>query len=451
MPGKMTKGFRMLRRIRFEYRQISHDLRRGLLLRPLLIALGFGVLAMLLTELESRLFSEASRESLRAFFPGDAASAQVVLGSIAGSVMTVISVVYSILVVALSLASMQFSPRVLSGFLGDAVSQLVLGVFLGTFTYCILVLRAVHGEPAPFVPVAAVSGAVLLALLSIGALIFFIHHIAREIQANHLVDRIAEETCEVIRQVLPEREGGEKRSVEAHSAEEAPEEGDTVAAPSSGYVQLIDEDSLAALAEEMGAQVVVLVGAGEFAVEGAPLLRVSPAKTLSESLRERLLAAFDIGAIRTLQQDFEFGFRQVVDIGLKAISPAVNDPSTAVTCIDHLGRMLACVASRGEAPAALRGARGVLWRRRQNFLSALDLSFHQMRQYGKGDMAVSLRVVRALHQVAPLVRDSAARERLWFHGRLVRDALAPGFHVEEKRELLARVEALREALQVPAE
>jgi uncharacterized membrane protein len=441
----------MLRRIRFEYRQISHDVRRGLLLRPLLIALVFGVVAMLLTELESRLFSERSRESLRAFFPGDAGSAQVVLGSIAGSVMTVISVVYSILVVALSLASMQFSPRVLSGFLRDAVSQTVLGVFLGTFTYCILVLRAVHGEPAPFVPVTAVSGAIVLALVSIGALIFFIHHIAREIQANHLVDRIAEETCEVIRQVLPEREAVAAGSVGAQAVEEAPSEGETVAASASGYVQLVDEDSLAALAEEMSAQVVVLVGAGEFAVEGAPLLRVVAGKALSAGVRGRLLAAFDIGAIRTLQQDFEFGFRQVVDIGLKAISPAVNDPSTAVTCIDQLGRMLACVASRGEAPAALRGARGVLWRRRQDFLSALDLSFHQMRQYGKGDMAVSLRIVRALHQVAPLVGAPALRERLWFHGRLVREALAPGFHAEEKRELLSRVEALREALRLPAE
>lgn len=433
------------RRIRFSLRQFFHDIGTGLIVRPGGIALGFAAVALLLTELESSLFPASLQETLRAFFPGDAASAQSVLGSIAGSVMTVISVVYSILVVALSLASMQFSPRVLAGFLRDPVSQIVLGIFLGTFTYCLLVLRAVHGEPNPFVPVAAVSGGVLLALLSIAALIFFIHHIAREIQANHLIGRVADDTIEVIDEQLPE---ALQPNEELPEAREVPEEGALLPAPSSGYVQLLDEDSLAAIAEAHKLRIVILVGAGEFAVEGAALLLVHPASALTPTLRARLWAAFDLGEIRTLQQDFEFGIRQIVDVGLKAISPAVNDPSTAVTCIDQLGRLLARIAQKRPQPMVVQQGGGELWRRRQGFLSALDLAFNQMRQYGKNDMAVSLRMIRVLHQIAQVTSIRSYRERIWFHGRMIVDALGTSFHPEERRELEARSEALKELLGV---
>lgn len=371
---------------------------------------------------------------LSAFLATEPGSAQVLLATIAGAVMTVVAVVYSILLVALSLASMQFSTRILAGMLRDRVAQNTLGLFIGTFVYCVLVLRAVHGDPQPFVPGVAVGGAVLLALSSLAGLVWFIHHIVSAIQANQLVHRIAVETEAVIDDVFRVSQSPEGPSKEDPVLPSIPADASLVPSDRSGYIQLIDVAGLAAIG---AARVQVLRPMGAFVAAGLPLLAVSPAPT--DVQRAAALRAVDIGAMRTMQADVEFGIRQIVDIALKAISPAVNDPSTAATCIDHLGRLLVRVAQRQPAPIEHGGV--VVPHATQSDL--IDLAFEQLRQYGRADMAVALRIMRALGEVASVTKQAAARRRIELHARLIEAAARTHFAPEDCDELARRYAVVR--------
>lgn len=419
-------------RLRFAWQQLGYDLDSGLISRPLAIlaacaALGAGVPAAELAwlpELSARLATEPS-------------SAQAVLSTVAGSMMSVVSVVYSILLVALSLASMQFSTRVLASMLRDRVSQNTLGLFLGTFVYCLLVLRAVHTEPAPYVPGVALALALVLALSSLVGLVYFIHHTARGIQANHLVNRLATETEAVIDDVF--RAPWTDTTVDL-----VPPPcigGQAVVADRSGYIQLVDVAGLAAVAGP-ARRIQLLRAMGSFAPAGAPLLRAAhvgadPAARAGVLTPEEVraaLACFDLGPSRTMQQDVEFGIRQVVDVALKAISPAVNDPSTAATCIDHLGRVLIRVA--GRAPVPFDG--GSVLTLPPTHADLVDLAFEQIRQYARTDMAVALRLMRTLADVAYAMRSPAAKARIVLHARLVEAAARANFPPEDTDELARR-------------
>lgn len=424
--------------VRFALAQLGYDLRSGLLFRPAVWIFGFGALGVVMPPVEALFFAGVS-----AWLAAEPATAQVVLGTLAGSMMSVVSVVYSILLVALSLASIQFSTRILAGMTRDKVSQNTLGLFVGTFVYCLVVLRSVHTDP-PFVPGLSLTIAMASALTSLGALVYFIHHIIRSIQANHLVDRIATETEAVIDEVFgavvaaagtssAEYSSAEPESVESKLRASGVAVG-VVTAESSGYVQLIDAGALRAVAAA-GHPVVVDRPMGSFAVEGLPLAHVggTPSETLLAAVRD----AFDLGPVRTMQSDVEFGFRQIVDIALKAISPAVNDPSTACTCIDHLSRLLVRAA---RYPAI--GSSPSLELRPVRHGDLVDLSFEQIRQYGKTDMAVALRLLRAMGDVASVLRDEDGRARLQMHARVLERSVRGNFSEEDCEELGRRFQTV---------
>ena len=185
-------------------RTAMYSLRGGFLVRPLLISVALGVLGAALSSLEEA-FPLLSAWVPSILFPShtDPQVAQIVLATIAASIMTVVSIVFAILLMTLTLASMQFSPRILFSFVKDRVTQWTLGIFLGTFAYCMAALPAARSVPHPFAPVATVTGAMLLAVTCVAWLIFFIHHISQAISVNHIVDRIAGETEEVIDEIMP--------------------------------------------------------------------------------------------------------------------------------------------------------------------------------------------------------------------------------------------------------
>lgn len=410
---------------RFVWRQRWFDLTSGLLFRPGLIIVALGLLGVLVPPLEARLLPHAS-----AWLGTEPASAQVLLGTVAGSMMTVISVVYSILLVALSLASMQFSTRVLGGMMRSRVSQHILGLFAGTFVYCLVLLRSVHVDPAPEVPGVALSLALALALTSLGGLVYFIHHIVQAIQAYHLVDRIATDTEAVIDAVFTE--AGVPTDVPA-PAPLAPD-AVVVCATASGYIQALDVEGLRRLVPQ-GGRLVVVHAMGAFVSRGLPLAYAEGGPVDPEAVR----AAFDMGPVRTLQDDVEFGLRQIVDIALKAISPAVNDPSTAATCIDHLGRLLIHLAGRRALPRERDG----LVLPQPTHPDLIDLAFEQIRQYSRTDMAVALRQMRVLGDVASVTRHRASLDRLAAHGRLIEAAARAAFQTEDCDELERRSARLR--------
>src|SRR5450631_2786802 len=194
----------MNRRLPLQFLAIAYGLRGGFLIRPFVIALALGVLGGVLSSLEEQ-FPALSAWVPTTLFPSrqDPQTAQLILSAIATSIMTVVSIVFAILLMTLTLASTQFSPRILISFVRDRATQWTLGVLLGTFSYCIAVLPAARATPVPFVPVASVTGAMVLALVAVAWLIFFIHHISQSISVNHIVDRIARETEMVIDELMP--------------------------------------------------------------------------------------------------------------------------------------------------------------------------------------------------------------------------------------------------------
>ena len=338
----------MHRRLPLLFRAIAYGLRGGFLIRPFVIALALGAAGGVLSSLEEQV-PTLSAWVPATLFPSrqDPQVAQVILSAIATSIMTVVSIVFAILLMTLTLASTQFSPRILVSFVRDRGTQWTLGVFLGTFSYCMAALPAARSLPVAFVPVLTVTGAMLLALVAVGWLIFFIHHISQAISVNHIVDRIARETELVIDELMPRpRTRFEPMNqVPPDDANDTP-----ILNQRSGYVRFVDVDQLLYLAKSWRIRIRVERGVGQFLPAGVPLLHVSREDRINPVRPVELLGAFDIGPTRTLQQDVEFGVIQIVDIALRAISPAVNDPSTAISCIDQLSRIL--IRWLGRAPPA---------------------------------------------------------------------------------------------------
>ncbi|MCE9574387.1 MAG: DUF2254 domain-containing protein [Deltaproteobacteria bacterium] len=420
----------MAARFRFRLRQLAHDLTGGMLLVPAAMTVALAAVGLALIELEAH---EALPRWAGGgwFFRNDPGSALAVLGAIAGSMMAVVSIVYSVLLVALSLASVQFSPRILGGFVRDPVSQRTLGVFLGTFVYCLLVMRATTTDPA-WVPTWAVAVGCLLGLACLVFLIYFLHHIATGIQVNNLVDRIAHETSEVIDDVY---------RAEAAVAVPALGEATAVTSTGEGYLQLVDHDGLIAIARDHGVTVHVAVEPGDYVPRGAAVARLVGGDA-SPAVLAACRDAFDLGPVRTMQPDVGFGVRQLVDVALKAISPAVNDPSTACTCIDRLGSLLAAIAPRrcGARVLADGGVARVVIPQ-PTFAQLADLAFNQLRQYGRTDLAVSIRLLRAI-EVAARPASAAQRAHLRRHAELVRDGLSPDFLAADRQRFDAHLEGV---------
>jgi len=343
----------------------------------------------------------------------------------------------------ITLTSTQFSPRVISSVIQDRVTQQTLGIFIGTFAYCLSALPAAHSTPRPFSPVLTVCGAMLLALACVVWLLFFINHISQAVSVNHLVDRIARETEAVIDIVMPRpRQDGERAPVTAPpepTEREAP-----IACPESGYIRFIEVERLAAVATSYSVAVRVLRRVGHFVPQGVPLLSVTKGERITPTMAAELCGAFDFGPTRTLEQDVEFGILQIVDIALKAISPAVNDPSTAIGGIDQLSRILIRHTSREQPDSVLFDPPGVarvvvIW---PSFERLVEAAFEQIRLYSTGDVAVSLRLLRALRDIAITTEVPEHRRALVECGRRVMVGCAQRLGEDELGEMRVRLAAL---------
>jgi len=407
-------------------------------------------LALGLSNLEERItVVPAWSDLLNRIFPPEPEAAHVVLGTIAGPMITVVSVVYSILLVVLTFASTQFSPRVLVAFVEDRVSQTTLGVFVGTFTFCLLTLPAVRSQPKPFVPSVAVIVAIMLAISCLACLLYFIHHMALSIQASHVVDRIARETERILDELFPRPLSGSPPIEDVAQPSPA---GVAVLAQRSGYIRFVNESSLLAIARTSGAELHVDCYIGQFVMAGTPILEASPADRVTDALRAACLHAFDIGPARTMRQDVEFGILQIVDIALKAISPAVNDPTTAPTCIDQLGRILMRASMREPPTTALRDPDGRVrvTLRRTSFPRLLDVAFSQIRHYGKADVAVPLRLMRLLSELAAAIPYAPYAVAILQQARRLAAACAHEFPDAERDELNERLGAVEQVVATTA-
>lgn len=442
----------MMHRLRLWWERVSNSY----WFVPSLLTLAGAVLAAATVALDRRVTVEAGEAWL--VFGVGAEGARGVLSAISASMLTVTGVVFSITVVALQLASQQFTPRVLRTFAADRAGHVVLGVLIGTFTYALLVERTVRSprdELASFVPSISVSVAVLLALASVAALIFFIHHTAHAIRASTIIHNVTSDVHRVIDRLYPEQLG--RPAEEAPAPPTLPAAGGVrVPASGAGYLQAVDEQALFHLGGG-GWSVRIHPVVGDFVMAGDPLVTAWPppgeaADGDADGLARRVNRAFVLGAERTLQQDVRRGILELVEIAVKALSPSVNDPTTAILCIDRLGDVVARLGCREFPPPSRAGGDGriLLYAPRQEFGALAELAFDQVRHYGADSPVVMLHLLAILGRVGrhvPAHRRQALRtQALRTQALRIRDAAGARIAVADDAERVRR--AADEALLV---
>lgn len=384
-------------------------------------------------------------------FRGGADGASAVLGVIAASMIAIAGVVFSMTLVALSLASSQLGPRLLRTFMRDTRTQVVLGTFIATFVYCLLVLRTIRrDEEFTFVPHLSVSLGVVLAVASVGVFIYFIHHVSVSIQANEIAARIGKELIEKIDHLFPENIGQEGPRVtmdppDAGFIAAFDREAQPVVADGDGYLQIIDGDALLELAMEEDLVVRLERKPGNYVVADCPLVLVWPGSRVTDQLTKQIQSLFVMGHQRTSDQDIEFGVNQLVEMAVRALSPGLNDPFTAIACVDHLGSALCRLATR-DMPSPYRYDRQNQLRviaRVDTFQEVVDAAFTQIRQYGRSSAAVIIRLLETIVVVAGFAHRPEDRATLLLHAEMIaRGAREELPEDEDRRVVDARLQSL---------
>jgi uncharacterized membrane protein len=346
---------------------------------------------------------------------GTADGARQILTALAAAVITVVGVVFSIMIVTLTLASTQFGPRMLRNFIRDRGTQFTLGTFVATFVYATLVLVSIGpGTRGDFVPHVSVTTSVGLVAVSMGVLIYFIHHIATSIQLPRVIASIARDLSKAIDAesgaIGPSLEAGPSVAELLRRMDEG---GGSVPAPSSGYLQFIRHETLVKLATERGAVVRLLHRPGHFLVSGHPMATVWPKDAAPRVTRE-LRRAHITGPYRTLTQDLAFAVDQLVEIAIRALSPAVNDTFTAMTCIDWLGESLCRVSTRWHPTRVHRDSHGYIRviTSHVSYRRLVERAFEKIRQASRGMPAVMIRQLEALTKIMDHATTAERRELL---------------------------------------
>ena len=358
-------------------------------------------------------------------FQGTPDDARTLLIAISSTLATVIALVLGLTVVALQLASTQFSPRLLRNFLRDRTNQVVLSVFVATFTYSTAGLFTVGvsaGQRVEDYPRLAVSFALALLFISLLMLVFFVHHLAHSIQIDEVMRRVEGSTLRVIKHDLP------STGVSAEPTPSPPAWAVAVPAYQSGWVQTMHPDALLPLVRDHDLVAVVSTMVGEFVVEGSPLMWVwapSPDNPSPdpETFTSALPLAVRLGYERTTEQDVAFGVRQLADVAVKALSPAINDPYTSIQALEHLGVLLAELVRRPLGSQRLYDDAGTL----RVVVPGRDLSYYldlatgQIRRYGCAEPRVDRALLRVLATCGTFCQDREDRALIARHVKLVVD------------------------------
>ncbi|UOM32869.1 DUF2254 domain-containing protein [Acuticoccus sp. I52.16.1] len=370
----------------------------------LLTAVAF-FLGLLLPFLDEALGAEWM-EAVPFLRPTGVDGARAILTTLAGATLGVAGVAFSITIVAVNFASSNYGPRLIGNFMGDRMNQIVLGILVSTFVYCITVLSTVHAqnqvleaEMGAFVPQLSVLFSLVLTLVSVGSLIGYIHHVPESINIMNLVAQIGTKLRASILRTLDEEAERRRDSVtvDVSAWRTRPlDAGSTLRAAGPGYLQQIDVSGLEGLAGEMDGRIVIHRTPGDFLTRGEPILTAHP--QVEEKMVERLRAHVTQGTNRTEMQDILFLSDQLVEVLTRALSPGVNDPNTAILCLDWLRAGLSAFAlGEGQAPPEPEGR--VLYAR-VTFAAMLTRSFGNMRQHVAADRSVTLHAIAVLTDLA---------------------------------------------------
>jgi uncharacterized membrane protein len=371
---------------------IWESLRASYWFLPTLMSL----LAVLLSVLTIRLDRTTTLEADPLFgiiYSGGPEGSRSVLSVIAGSMITVTGIVFSITIVALSLASSQLGPRIMRAFIRDRGNQFVFGTFISTFIYCLLVLRTVHSQDGTFVPNISVTTGIALSLASLGVLIYFINHVAHSIQADFVIAQVGADLKRAVGEMLKSETGGEAQSAKSRADCQDLTRLPTVAvrAQGEGYLRAVDEGELLQLAQKQDLVIRLEFEPGDFIVQNQVVARASGDGDLDNgSLSKAITKNLVLGPTRTQTQDFLFLIDQLVQIALRALSPGINDPLTAINCIQYFGAALVPLAEADPLlPCRLDDAGRVrLIRKRRSFEETLASSLAKIRRHARGSFSV---------------------------------------------------------------
>ncbi|NIP60515.1 MAG: DUF2254 domain-containing protein [Gemmatimonadetes bacterium] len=415
---------------------------------PSLMTVGAAVASQGALVLDRFLLARGGRTVAWLHGAGQPDGARAILSTVAGSMITVAGVTFSILLVALSLASSQFGPRLLRGFLRDRGNQVVLGTFIATFVYCLLVLRYVPMDPGTTtVPQISVGLALLFGLAGVAVLIFFVHHAASSIQASSVISTAGSELDSAIRQTFPAQDEEDGARTPALRDEALPEgfreEARIVEAKKSGYVQEIDTAGLVSLAAERNLVIELLHDRGSFVVEGRALARAAPPESVDEEVEEKIAGALVLASGRVSTRDVERGVSQLAEVAVRALSPGINDPFTAGEATRRLGLSLSLLAERQLPTSAYHDEEGALRLvvPTPTIPELLHAAFDRIRHYGTGDPHLPLELLEILTEVGVKARHPGLRRALIRHAEMVKRAATEALEEEADRE---RIEAAYE-------
>ncbi|MEX0626662.1 MAG: DUF2254 domain-containing protein [Chloroflexota bacterium] len=383
-------------------RKIADAIRQSLWFVPGTWVIACGAAAFAMVALDRAAGDVAP--SVPLVFSGGPEGARGMLSAIASSMITVVGVVFSITIVGLQLASSQYSPRVLRNFMRDRPSQITLGSFIGVFVYSLLVLRTVRAESderEEFVPVLAVTGAIVLTVVAVAMLVYFIHHIATRMQVSSIAAAVARETLdEVARQAAASRE----RDVPRRGGDIPDGPGANVPASKSGYLQYVEHDDLLELAEREDVVVRVAAAPGEWVQRHAPLFEVWGGNR-QDGLDDELRGLVSLGDQRVVFQDIEFGVQQLVDIAVKALSPGVNDPTTARNALHRIGEVVVAAGRANLTPVDHHDGSGRLRLRapRAEFEQLMRTAFEEIHHFGGDIPTIARSLSEALDTIESVV------------------------------------------------
>jgi uncharacterized membrane protein len=406
---------------------------------PSLMAMGAIALSFATTALDSTIGSEWL-ENIDWLYANKPAGARAVLSTVAGSMITVAGVTFSMTILSISYTTSQVGPRLLNNFMRDYGNQLTLGVFISTFLYCLLVLRTVRNADSPppsgasdvelasaFVPHIAIITGLLLAVASVGVLIYFIHHIPESIHISNIVAGVGRDLNRHIDDQFPSLLGEpseveSERDVEANLPLSFYTTARKIRADGNGYVQFVDTDGLMEIACEHDLVLRLRYRSDDFVTRGSVLLLASPNSRVNDDVASQLAATFIGGAQRTMTQSLRFLLNQLVEVAMRALSPGVNDPFTAMNCMDWLQAAIENLAKRELSDAHRydpeQNLRVVA--EPETFASFASLVFDQLRPYVVADRNASIHMMEMLAKIAAEVPSPAYRRLLVRHAGALR-------------------------------
>jgi uncharacterized membrane protein len=328
-------------------------------------------------------------------------------------VSTVLALIFSVALLVLSMVATLFGPRLLYRFLQDWVTQFTIGLFMATFVYLCLVFLVTHQDAhSSFIPQVSLITSWLLVVTSFAFLVYYSHRIATSIQNPDLIARIVDDMAPAASASQRSRFPG-AGSAGTQATVDTETDGASVAADRSGYVQEIDQVALVLAASRVDAIVHVVYRPGQFVLVGEAIAYVYPKERFTD-LDHLVRRHVTLGRHRTLKQDFEFGVAQIVEIGIRALSPAVNDTFTGVACVDWLGDALLVVAGEPRFDGVWYDAAGKMRVRVRPVLleRLVRMAFDQIRQAASDNPAVLIRILDTVRRIAPSMRVEEARTAL---------------------------------------